>query len=233
MWDREIWWHRMPLKFRLGKVGAWIQRSSVDSPLAFNNKISWFICDDRIFDKVLERANERKIILAYGGGENENRIIENIIKRRQYITAAVWDYEIKATEEQAFMQLGKVHKVCKSLKLPFGVAVLAGPDSSHKTNGVAFDQAHKLCDFLMPMLYCQWWSHNPEKTRNAYVIELRASTVPLLPIIARHTTRETIKEPLLTSELLVSNYSPLNLKSFAVWNVATTDKDFWDKAKKL
>jgi hypothetical protein len=232
--DWSIWRNRKPLKFSLGgKVGCWVQRSSVDSPLVFNSKISWFVCDDKILSQVIAKANDRKIVLGFGGSTNSKLFIDQIVRRRQHISAAVWDYEIKATPEQAIIQLGEVFNACQSLKLPFGVAVLANPRNSFKTNGVPYEKADQLCDFLMPMLYSQVWNHDFQITRNIYLSELNASSVPLIPIIARETVRETIHEALLTPDLLNLNYKPLMLKNVVVWNAASADQNFWDQTKKL
>lgn len=230
--DWDIWLNRKKIKFKWGKVGCWIRRSDFDSPYAFNKNISWFVCEDRFLNQVINRVDNRKIILGYTGSD-ERVITDSIIYRANQISGVIWNYTNHQDKSHILLSASKVHCMCKSLKLPFGIVVPAHPNNSAVINGIHFGKAQAFCDFLMPMLYCQRWQKDITKTRCVYLMELKAASVPIIPIIARKILDDKANDPLLTDFDLISIYKPLMFTSFAVWNTSTSDSTFWKTAKNL
>jgi hypothetical protein len=228
----QIWWLRKKPNFGLGKVGCCVNKNSLDAPFTFNSKISWFMADSKIIHAVHKRAHGRKVLLAYSGMK-EKELIDLIVMYHMSIAGVVWDYDFGSDHDYAMVQLSNVYQICQQLKIKFGVGTRAHPQTSLKTNGVAFDKADFFCDFLMPKLYSQWWNHHLVQTYDIYIKELQASSVPLIPVIARATTNDKVKYPILTNQLLIDNYYPLNLKCLAVWNVSTADQGFWDEVEDI
>lgn len=230
--DWAIWLNRKKIKFKWGKVGCWIRRSDFDSPYAFNKNISWFVCEDRFLNQIRNRIDDRKLILGYTGVD-EKAITDAIIYRSYQISGVIWNYTNHQDKMSTLIALSKVHYICKSLKLPFGIVVPAHPNNSSTIHGINFGMAHVFCDFLMPTLYCQRWKKDVAKTRSVYLLELKRATVPIIPMIARKVIDEKISDTVLTDSDLASVHKPLMLKNFAVWNTSTSDNVFWKTAKNL
>jgi hypothetical protein len=159
--------------------------------------------------------------------------MERLIAYRTQIKGLVWDYEVGAPYDEATETLKDAYRTCNGMGLLFGVAVLANPAGSLEKNGVKYQDAKKWCDFLMPMLYSQWVENVPKKVEKQYLNELKASSVPTIPVIAHRTTSSKIapEHELLTVARYRECYEPLNLPCFAVWNADGVKKGFWDAVR--
>jgi hypothetical protein len=222
--------HSMTLPFR-GK-GVWIQKTSMNNPLIFSDAFSWYITAGEFIDEPFVAKLKGPLVMAFSG-KNVSRLKELIDKNRKKIVAVVWDYEIGSSQSQAESDLRAAHKYANDHGLPFGVAVLANPDQSLRKNGVSYSRAKDFADFLMPMLYCQWWNcGQPEKTRQAFEKEKAATDLPLVALVAIKTSM-TKTPTVLTAQNISTNYSSLNPHAFAFYNVEDLNDNHLGAIKQL
>ena len=220
--------HSLTLPFR-GK-GVWIQKNSMNNPLIFSDAFSWYITEamnEPFVDKL-----KGPLVMAFSG-KKVAALEELIDKNRKKIVAVVWDYEFGASQSQAESDLTTAHKYANDRGLPFGVVVLANPDTSLKANGVSFSRAKDYADFLMPMLYCQWWNcDQPGKTQQAFGKAKALTDLPLIVLITLKTT-QTRAPGKLAPRHIASNYGNLNPYAFAIWNVEDLDESYLGAIKQL
>jgi hypothetical protein len=215
--------HSMALPFR-GK-GVWIQKSSVNNPLIYSSAFSWYITTAEIMNGPEAGKLKGPVVLSFAGKKVE-LLKELIDQNKKKISAVVWDYEIGASQSQAESDLKAAYNYAHDNGLPFGVVVVANADASLRKNGVSFSRAKNFADFLMPMLYCQWWScDQPQKTQQAFE---KAKAVTDLPLIVLLTLKTTMTKPpmKLSPRHIISNYDKLSPYAYAVWNVEDLDENY-------
>jgi hypothetical protein len=212
--------HSKDLPFQ-GK-GVWIQKTSMNNPLIFSDAFSWYITVGENMNEPFIDKLKGPLVLAFSG-KNVSTLKEFITKYRGKIVAVVWDYEIGSSKSQAESDLKAAHKYANDNGLPFGVVVLANPDASLRKNGVNYTQAKDFADFLLPMLYCQWWNCDQAvKTRNNFEKVKSLTDLPLVALVAIKTSM-TKKPTVLTSQNIQSNYRGLSPYAFAFYNVEDLD----------
>lgn len=223
------WRSRNQHDFGLGRVGVWLQDTSIDNPLIWD--ADWFICQFKHIDKVRERSP--KPIFAAISTRTMSRCMDSLIAYRTQIRGLIWDYEVGATYEEATATLQDAYRTCKSMGLSLGVVAVITPDGSLSKNGVKYQDAKKWCDFLVPLLYSQWSRNRPQVVRNQYLAQLKAASVPLIPAIAHKTTSPQVgsEHELLTVDRYRECYGPLKLPCFVVWNVDGMKKGLWAAVK--
>jgi hypothetical protein len=117
--------------------------------------------------------------------------------------------------------------------LPFGVVVLANPEASLKKNGVSYKRAKDFADFLMPMLYCQWWScERDDKTIRAFKEEQSQTDLPLVVLIALKTLH-TSKQNIIAPNQITKNFGSLNPYAFAFYQVEDLNEGYIGAINKL
>lgn len=195
--------------------GCWVQQTSLDNPNIFSDVFAWYITDASNMEEEFVYQIKRPLILSFSG-KSILRLKEKVDQYASRIVGVVWDYEFGATQIQAEADLKAAKDYANSKNLPFGVVVLASPSGSIKTNGV--DYAKVSADFLMPMLYCQWWSCRPEQTAKMYAMEREIASVALLPLINLETTA-TATPIVLTPDQMTTNYGSLGLENVGFYNV--------------
>jgi hypothetical protein len=213
----------------LGKLGAWIQPNSVDTSLAYQF-CQWFIADWRVVKKVVQKADGRPVLMAFGSrdiDEIDNAVRDNL----KSIRGVVLDYETGENREKAEKELISIYRRLHGMGLIVGISTLAKPASSLKSNGVDFSKARLYCDFLLPQLYSRIWKNDPSQTTARYLEELRESSVPVVPVITYATTKNNPGK--VTPSDVLRNYGPLNLPCLVVWNVAESDLKFWETLRSL
>lgn len=212
--------HSKDLPFQ-GK-GVWIQKTSMKNPLIFSDAFSWHITVGENMDEAFVDKLKGPLVMAFSG-KNVSTLKEFISKYRKKIVAVIWDYELGSSQQKAESDLKAAHKLAKDNGLPFGVVVLANPDASLRKNGVDYRRAGDFADFLLPMLYCQWWNcDQSEKTRKTFEKGRSLTDLPMVALITIKTSM-TKKPKLLTSQNIQSNYRGLNPYAFAFYNVEDLD----------
>lgn len=196
--------------------GCWIQQSSKTNPLIYDPAFSWYVTDSSNMDEDFVLAIQRPLIMSFSG-KNVSAFQRKVTLYAGRIVAAMWDYEFGASQAQAELDLKAAHEHCKSLGIPFGVVVLATPAGSLKSNGVDYDKV--TADFLMPMLYCQWWGDRATQTAKVWAMEQAATTLPLIPLINLETSATTVPM-LLNPASMWNNYGPLQFSEVGIYNVA-------------
>lgn len=225
--------------------GCWLQKNSLSNPAVSSDAFSWYITDssNMVDAYALAGSLHRPLIMSYSGeypGEliNDGGLID---LHWEKIVAVVWDYEpaTPASPTKVVEYMQNAYKKAHSKGLPFGIAVLSNPEDSKTTNRIDYANAPSFADFLMPMLYCQWWSCKSDTTKSLFQGEQDATrTTPMdppLPLVVLTAIRAS--GPLLgcdpslsviTPRLLLDNYAPLAAmpdppKALGFYNVKDLD----------
>lgn len=203
-------------------LGCWVQENAAGNPHIHSDAFSWYAMGITLIDE-FHAKSKRPIIFAFSGRRVE-ALKEHVDRFRGKIVGVIWDYEFKTSRAEADAELRAAHRYCHEKGLPFGVVVLADPANSLRTNGVDYRRAHEFSDFLLPMLYSQWWKNQPGKTRSNHSLERAEASVPTLPLLTLKTTMT--KPPLrLTPRDIEENYGDLRLETLGVWNVKDLTPD--------
>jgi hypothetical protein len=215
------------LSLGLTGSGGWIQQNSMDNPNIYSQVFDWYITDASNMDEAFVNQLGRPLIMAFSG-KNIDRLKERIDQNLGRIVAVAWDYELGSTQAQAEADLKEARAYANQRGLPFGVVVLAAPPNSIKTNGVDYGRANQFADFLMPMLYCQWWGNRANSTRETYARERQATDLPLLPVITLNATAEVLNVHVVTPEEMIANYAGLMPKpqAFCYYQLTNLNNDY-------
>jgi hypothetical protein len=215
-----------PLPFS-GK-GCWVQDRSMDNPHIFSDVFSWYVVSGSNMEEEFVGNLDRPIFMAVTMKKPE-RVKEKIDQYAKRIVGVIWDYEFPETPQQvAEADLTEIYNYAHSKGLLFGIAVLSSPERSKTVNGVDYKRAEQFADFLMPILYCQWWGCKESQTAGNYEAELRATNLPLVVTVALETVSTSVKDSVLTVGQLTSNYGMLvpPPPGFCFWSVANLDEDY-------
>jgi len=213
-----------PLMFA-GK-GCWVQDRSEDNPHIFSDVFSWYVVSGSNMDDEFV-ANINKPIFMAVTMQKPERVKEKIDLYANRIVGVIWDYEFPGTPQQvAEASLTQIYNYAHQKGLLFGIVVLSSPDQSRTVNGIDYQRAVKFADFLMPMLYCQWWGCKASQTAAAYQTEVKATSLPLVAAVALDTVSAAVKNSELTVGDLTSNYGMLTPSppGFCFWSVANLDE---------
>jgi len=213
-----------PLLFA-GK-GCWVQDRSMANPHIFSDVFSWYVVSGSNMDDELV-ANINKPIFMAVTMKKPERVKEKIDLYGNRIVGVIWDYEFADTpQEVAEASLAEIYNYAHQKGLLFGVAVVSSPEQSRTVNGVDYKRAERFADFLMPMLYCQWWGCKASLTAAAYLSEVKATSLPLVVTVALDTVSAAVKNSELTVGDLTSNYGMLTPSppGFCFWSVANLDE---------
>jgi hypothetical protein len=209
----------LPLK----GIGCWVQKTSLDNPRIYSDVFGWYIADVSIIDS-FDNKTKKPLFMSYAG-QNADFLIKKMQEKKGEITGVIWDYEHKNTpQDVAEGDLRKAYRAAKDLKLLFGIAVLANPNASLRKNGVSYENAESFADFLMPMMYVQWFGMKRQKLENFLSNERRATKLPIIAVMTIESvqTKPPIK---LTPNDIVGIYKGLPADGFAVWNVKDIDNE--------
>jgi hypothetical protein len=219
-----------PLALLRGK-GCWIQERSLFNDNITSEVFDWYVVAGGLMSDPLVIAKippGRPIFMATTFKEADN-VMKRIDMNVGKIVGVIWDFEFPRTKlAVAEPKMKEVHEYAKSKGLLFGVAVVANPQKSRILNGIDYKRAEKFADFLLPMLYCQWWGCRESRTLAIYNDEVKRTTLPLVPIVALETTSDRVKEPILGKEAMASNYGTLSPAplGYCFWSVANLDKEY-------
>jgi len=205
-------------------IGCWVQKTSLDNPHIYSDVFGWYVTDVSVIDS-FDNKEKKPLFMSYAG-QNADLLIRKMREKKEKITGVIWDYEHENTPQNvAEGDLKKAYRAAKDLNLWFGVAILANPKASLKKNGVSYENAESFADFLMPMMYVQWFGMKRQKLEN-FLIDERQKTK--LPIIAVMTIESMQTKPprKLTPNEIISIYKGLRSDGFAVWNVKDLDKEY-------
>jgi hypothetical protein len=152
-------------------------------------------------------------------GQRVDVLLAKMDQHRSRIAGVVWDYEHRGTsQEVAERDLRTAYERAKALGLAFGVVTLANPKASLRENGIDYRRLAQFADFVLPMLYAQWWGMKRTKVEQ-FLAEQRAETrLPIVGLVALETTM-TKPPRRLTSQEIRSIYTGLRVDALAVWNV--------------
>lgn len=196
---------------------AWIQKNNFMNPFIYSDKFNWFIVNENIMSKKQVKEITRPIVMNFGYAVTTEHVQKTIDKYRDRIIGVIWDYEGGYSQERSELELMEVHLHCQDCNLPFGVCVLQGSENSLANNGVAYERAHLFCDFLAPMIYCQWWNKDPKLTRAIYSACVEQSyTVPMVMVVNLQTTMAPIENPIMSIPELFRNYFELEPRPYRI-----------------
>jgi len=205
-------------------VGCWVQKTSLDNPNIYSDIFGWYVADTAIIDS-FDNRTKKPLFMSYAG-QDADFLIKKMQERKGKITGVIWDYEHEGTSQNvAEGDLKKAYRAAKDLNLWFGVAILANPKASLRRNGVSYENAESFADFLMPMLYVQWFGMKRQKLENFLSDERRATKLPIIATMTIETTKTKPPKKLTPGEI-VGIYKGLPADGFAVWNVKDLDKEY-------
>ena len=205
-------------------IGCWVQKTSQDNPHIYSDVFGWYVADTAIIDAFDNKA-KKPLFMSYAG-QDSDFLIKKMQEKKGKITGVIWDYEHEGTSQNvAEGDLKKAYRAAKDLNLWFGVAIVANPKASLRRNGVSYENAESFADFLMPMLYVQWFGMKREKIENFLRDGRRATKLPILALMTIETTKTKPPKKLTPNEI-VSIYKGLPADGFAVWNVKDLDKEY-------
>ena len=217
------------LKFDwLGKVGCWIQTSSVNVALAYNPSVDYFICmGGAMMDQVTAMAGGRPVVLAVTD-HNSRALVTSIPKYVGKISAIMWDYECDLDEQV----ITDVKDTANFYDIPLGINMgIDAPDAGNIARcGFTYGDAAKFCDFSIPQYYCQWLSNHPAAVKLRYDHVMAVTPVPMIPVV---TVEVTTSDPTinkfnpLSPATIQSVYGPLGMKRVICWNVKNMDATQW------
>jgi hypothetical protein len=208
--------------------GCWVQDRSEDNPHIFSDVFSWYVVSGSNMDDELVGNINKPIFMAVTM-KNPERVKEKIDLYAGRIVGVIWDYEFAGTPpEVAEASLTEIYNYTHQKGLLFGVTVVASPEQSRTVNGIDYKRAAQFADFLMPMLYCQWWGCKASQTAATYQSEVKATNLPLVAAVALETVSTSIKDSVLTPENLLTNYATLTPSppGFCFWSVANLDDSY-------
>jgi hypothetical protein len=205
-------------------IGCWVQKTSLDNPHIYADVFGWYVVDAAIIDSFDNKA-KKPLFMSYSG-QSAAFLIKKMQEEKGKITGVIWDYEHDNTPQNvAEEDLKKTYRAAKDLNLSFGVAVLANPKASLRKNGVSYENAESFADFLMPMMYVQWFGMKRQKLENFLGDGRRATKLPIIVLLTIETTKTKPPKKLAPNEI-VSIYKGLPADGFAVWNVKDLDKEY-------
>ena len=205
-------------------IGCWVQKTSLDNPNIYSDVFGWYVADTSIIDSFDNKA-KKPLFMSYAG-QDADPLIKKMQEKKGKITGVIWDYEHENTSQDvAEGNLKKAYRAAKDLNLWFGVALLANPKASLRKNGVSYENAESFADFLMPMLYVQWFGMKRQKLDNFLSDERRATKLPIIATMTIETTKTKPPKKLTPGEI-VGIYKGLPADGFAVWNVKDLDKEY-------
>jgi hypothetical protein len=208
--------------------GCWVQDRSMDNLNIFSDVFSWYVVSGSNMEDDYVQNLKRPIFMATTM-KNPEKVKEKIDRYASQIVGVIWDYEFPGTpQEVAEASLTEIYRYAHSQGLLFGITVLANPEKSKTTNGIDYKRAEQFADFLMPLVYCQWWGCKESQTAANYQAEGRATDLPLVVTVALETVSSSVKDPVLTLDALTSNYSNLSPPppGYCFWSVGNLDAGY-------
>jgi len=205
-------------------VGCWVQKTSLDNPHIYSDVFGWYIADAAIIDS-FDNKRGKPLFMSYAGKDTD-LLIKKMQEKKGKITGVIWDYEHEHTlQDVAEGDLKKAYRSAKDLNLWFGVALLANPKASLRKNGVSYENAASFADFLMPMMYVQWFGMKRQKLENFLGDERQATRLPIIVLLTIETTKTKPPKKMTPNEI-VSIYKGLPADGFGVWNVKDLDTEY-------
>jgi hypothetical protein len=212
-------------------IGCWVQQDSINNPLIYSDIFGWYITHGSNFKDFVNKKN-KPLFLAFGGKDADN-LIDGMKQYRDRIKGVVWDYESRGNPQHiAEKNLKEAYSAAQQLGLLFGVVVKPEPDRSLNVNGISYTNAASFSDFLMPMMYVQWYQMKREKLEKLLELQRAESKLPLIALIALETT-ETKPPRKLEPHEIVNIYRGLPIDAFCVWNVKDLNDDHIRALSKL
>jgi hypothetical protein len=216
--------------------GLWLQQKTSENPAAYAETWDWYIaCSGIMDDELLEKLDGKPIMMAFCS-KTLTGFKKNVDRFEGRILGVVWDYEAinvnsgkPITRKKAEADLTAARDYVHAKGLPFGVVVQDDPENSLKKNGVDYHRADQFADFLMPMIYPQWWDNVSFYTWYNYQLEVAATAVPLLPLGAIETTSKKLTYKVLTPEDITKHYNllhPPQPQGIGFWGAARLDESY-------
>jgi hypothetical protein len=202
--------------------GAWLQPNSINNQ--YIDSFDWFIVDANDMETI---QTDKPIIMAYSG-RYSNELEKKTSQYQNQIAGVIIDYEfLWMTQKEAEKDIKAMWEVVKSYNLTMGVVVLPGPWTSRQLYGVSYQRAYLFCDYLMPMLYHQWWVNGEETIADRWEKEKNVTSVPLYPITAIQTIKPQIT---ITSEDLRNTLGILQPRpdSMVFWNIRKLNRSMME-----
>lgn len=204
-------------------IGCWVQKTSTDNPFIYSDTFDWYVTDMSNM-KFFINKNKKPLFISHAG-EDPDILIEGIDKYKDKIVGALWDWEFTGmSQDTAESSLKKVYEKAKKSKLLFGIVIRPGIKQNLKS-GIDLTRAHSYADFIMPMMYAQWFGMKRSKIEQLLYNERKATK---LPIVAVLTIESTMTKPprKLTPQEIISLYKGLGVDGFCVWNVRDLNADY-------
>jgi hypothetical protein len=197
-------------------IGCWPLKAQLAHPLIGSEVFGWYITDVSNLDDFKPPGN-RPLFASFAGHKAEV-FLEKLEKHRDRIAGAVWDYEHRGTPvDVAERELQAVHAALKSWGKPFGVTSFAASRAAAQA-GIDYQRARGYADFLMPMMYAQWFGMRREPMEGMLAKTKQASRLPVIALLALETTK-TKPPRLLTPAELRDLHKGLRVDGFAIWNI--------------
>ena len=210
--------------FPIEGIGCWVQNNSNDNLLIYSDVFDWYIAHGNNLDNFINKKN-KPLFMAFGG-KDVDKLIATMKHYKSRIIGVVWDYEEKGTPKNvAEKNLRSAHAAAKQLGLLFGVVVKPDPGLSLKVNGISYADAASFSDFLMPMMYVQWYQMKKDKMEKLLEVQRSLTKLPIIAVIALETTMMKPPRKITPSEI-VTIYKRLPVDAFCVWNVKNLSDEY-------
>ncbi len=204
-------------------MGCWVQKSSLDNPLIYDNVFDWYITDIGNMELFVSKTR-KPVFLAYGG-KDVDYMIRKVEQYKARIAGVVWDYEPEHEPmPKAESDLARIYAKTRALNIPFAIVTKPDPDKSLKVHGVSYARAERHADILMPMMYVQWYAMKKEAMTRLLAKQRSLTRLPIVAVIALRTTKTRPPRRLYSVEI-GAIYKGMPVDGFCIWNVKELSKE--------
>jgi hypothetical protein len=205
-------------------IGCWVQRTSLDNPNIYADVFGWYVADAGII-KDFENKKNKPLLMSFAG-KDPDKLIKAMETNKDRISGVVWDWERQfkgISQDMAEEYLNKIHSKAKELGIVFGLVIQ--PGVRQKGKGIDLTRADSFADFIMPMLYVQWFKMKRGQIEKLVNKERQATRLPIIALLTIETTAAKAARKLAPDEI-ISIYKGLPVDGFAVWNVRELDAEY-------
>jgi len=206
-------------------IGCWVQRTSLDNPLIYADVFGWYVADASII-KDFENKKNKPLLMSFAG-KDPDKLIKAMETNKDRISGVVWDWERQfkgISQDTAEEYLKKIHSKAKELGIVFGLVIQPGV-RQNIGKGVDLARADSFADFIMPMLYVQWFKMKRGQIEKLVNKERQATRLPIIALMTIETTAMKSSRKLTPGEI-ISIYKGLPVDGFAVWNVKDLNNEY-------
>lgn len=212
-----------PRMLSMKGIGCWVQKNSMDNPFIYSDVFGWYVTDIANME-TFENKKNKPLYISYAG-KNPDVLINSMIKHKDKIVGALWDWEFKGTSQDvAESALKRAYAKAKELGISFGIVIQPGI-KQNLNNGIDLTKADSFADFLMPMMYVQWFGMKRERIERHLINERQVTKLPIVAVMTIETTA-TKPPKKITPQEIIKIYKGLSVDGFCVWNVKDIDNEY-------